>query len=695
MVPVENTTDQGGGLGKFSLEIWLQLVNKTGGEQMKYFLITLMLVAFGSLSSAHGETISSLIDNEVDLNAQLTLAENDPSNHYLIRISPKVDGTSFRVSATYDISTSVTLQGEGVKTETTGRNIIITPGAGFSGPLFRVMTGARLSASGLEPDGFANSGDGGTVDVEQGGSFVGDRLKFKNSSSMGNGGAVNCGPNSYCHFRDSRFFFGHAAKNGGGISVENGARLLVENSLLRANSAGIFGCHINNEGGDVTVVGSLLSEKIDLDRCINVGGENPFGRFTLRGVHWETDVTNDALDTTDTTVTMGSIVYKNPRLRFMNTQQAPVDNSVQSQCNDFGSGQMVSEGFNMDSDGSCFLNHATDLPNTDPLISYDNRGIPQPLAGSPMIESGPVDFVNNELPCIYKDLNGLGRPQDFDLDGVFTCDRGPVEVQGGVDIGAPQSAAFYDTGRNGEGAFVEILENGIAVVSFYTYSPDGMNMAWFVGSGQVKGNSVVVDEMQKATGGVFGAGFDPGKIVRTRVGGMSLVFPDCNAIGNPGRLNFTADPDSGFENLLQKASRLTSIYNCDGAAPAANVHRSGAFYAPERSGEGIFVQWLSDGRVVLVFYTFDTDGNPFWLTSVSGDALINGATVTANMLYADGKTEFGANFNPAEVNLLPWGTVTLTYTDDNNLNFAYNSTVAGFGAGNHAYTRLTKLLGTD
>jgi len=376
-------------------------------------------------------------------------------------------------------------------------------------------------------------------------------------------------------------------------------------------------------------------------------------------------------------------------------QREPDDGKVKALCNDFGTGAFTSLGFNIDTDGSCALDQPTDLPNTDPMISIDENGIPQPMAGSPVIESGPVDFVNNELPCLYKDLNGLGRPQDFDLDGIFTCDRGPVEVQGGPDIGAPQSAAFYDTGRDGEGVFVELLENGTAIISFYTYSPDGNNMVWFVGIGRVVGNSVVVDEMQHVTGGVFGAGFDPAHIVRTPVGGMSLIFPDCEAIDSPGMLNFTAKRDSGFENLLHKAFRLTSIFDCDGSAPTANANRSGAFFAPNRSGEGIFVEWLSDGRVVIVFYTFDPEGNPFWVTSVVDDTSINGNTVVANMLYAEGKTKFGANFNPDEVNLSSWGTITLTYSDDNNLTFAYDSSVLGFGAGNHAYTRLTKLLGTN
>jgi len=482
---------------------------------------------------------------------------------------------------------------------------------------------------------------------------------------------------------------------------------------------------IRNRGGNVMFVHSLIT-----GGC-SEGSSWPFGQtkgttvwWNSAGIHLE-GCPNNILDLSDSDAEFfsshvgrlnftGEITNRNniiadgpfsgvSEIPLVNTaavkkanraQKAPPRaNSTKSLCHDFGIGTFISLGFNVDTDGSCALDQPTDLPNTDPMIVFDANGIPQPQPGSPLIESGPVNFTNNVLPCMYKDLNNLGRPQDFDLDGVFTCDRGPVEIQGGPDIGAPQTAAYFAANRSGEGAFVEILTGGRAIISFYTYSPDGLALAWLVGLGRVVGNSVVVDEMQRVTGGVFGAGFDPAKIVRTNVGGMSMVFPDCAANTHPGRLNFTAESTSGLEHLLQSASRLTFVVNCDGTK-AVNADRSGAFFARARSGEGIFVQWLSDGRVVLVFYTFDANGNPFWTISDVDNTVVNGNTVTANMLYAEGKTRYGAKFNPAEVKLAPWGTTTLTYTGDKSLNFAYNSVVAGFGAGNHDYVRLTQPLGT-
>ncbi len=540
-----------------------------------------------------------------------------------------------------------------------------------------------------------------------------------------NGGAILIkGTTSFSSFRSgtttgTRYANNHAPGSGGAISIQDDASFSTSGAEFRGNSAGGDGGAVNVTGNATGVLqlchfqanqadgdGSAINVNTDPSaktffgvgvlvwNCTLISGmgasvlvHNPRGSLGMADCEFSGG--GEHIRSTGSVKQSGNVYIPNPVQNLLVRQKW----QIESACEDFGTDAIVSLGYNISTEDSCALIHPTDLPNTDPLVLVDVNGIPQPQPGSPVIESGPVDFVNNDLPCLYKDLNGLGRPQDFDLDGVFTCDRGPVEVQGGPDIGAPQTSAYAATGRGGEGSFVEILANGLAIISFYTYSLDGTTLAWYMGLGRVVGNSIVIDEMQKVTGGVFGASFDEASIVRTNVGGMSMVFPECDATASPGRLNFTARSDSGLEHLLNAASRLSFVVNCDGTK-AANAHRSGAFFSIGRSGEGIFVQWLSDGRVALVFYTFDAAGNPFWTTSDIGNTVVNGNTVTANMLYAQGKTKFGASFDPAEVTMAPWGTITLTYSTDDTINFAHNSVVAGFTPGNHAYVRITQPLGT-
>ena len=137
--------------------------------------------------------------------------------------------------------------------------------------------------------------------------------------------------------------------------------------------------------------------------------------------------------------------------------------------------------------------------------------------------------------------------------------------------------------------------------------------------------------------------------------------------------------------------RLTQVLPCSGAAPA-NSGRSGSFYSPSRAYEGIFVEFLDDGRVLLIWYTWDPQGRQFW--TISDAVTVVGNRVTANMIYPAQPTRFGSNFNASQIVYASWGTVTLTYTSCDNVTFQYDSTVAGFGSGTYQYARLTRPRGT-
>jgi hypothetical protein len=82
--------------------------------------------------------------------------------------------------------------------------------------------------------------------------------------------------------------------------------------------------------------------------------------------------------------------------------------------------------FNIDGDGSCGLDGANDLPNTDPLLVTDLfQEIPiyKPSALSPAVDSilpgsGPCDFA----AAVLQDQRGIARPLGS------ACDRGAIEA---------------------------------------------------------------------------------------------------------------------------------------------------------------------------------------------------------------------------------------------------------------------------
>jgi hypothetical protein len=367
-------------------------------------------------------------------------------------------------------------------------------------------------------------------------------------------------------------------------------------------------------------------------------------------------------------------------------------------CNDFGSGAFQSDGFNISSDDSCALTQQTDLPSTDPMIAINEEGLPILQPGSPAIDSGTRGLILVDggplasLPCGYRDIAGTARPQDANGDGVFECDRGAMEVMGAGEVVAGHSSVFYNPERNGEGSYVEILENGQAIVYTFSYNPQGTGPAWFLGVGDINGNSIILDDLLRPTGTPFGDEFDTTEIDFTEAGSMSMVFPDCQASAPGGNVAFTGDEDLGYEALITRSTRLANITGCGAETPVANAGLSGSFFDPARNGEGLIVEWLTNGDVLVVFFTYDTEGNQLWLF---GQAPSNGKSVTLTASYPTSFTAWGRGFNADDVSLESWGTFTLTWTDCNTMTFDYNSTVEGYGAGTRNYTRLSTLAGVN
>lgn len=571
-----------------------------------------------------------------------------------------------------------------------GQIIIRATGTDFR---FAEIAGSgNLSFRDLTIEGFSNPGSGGVF-------LAGDTstLRIGNSTIRDNfssqeGGAIFAQDNAKVVVIEGRLERNRASNLGGGISLTGMSRGSVIQTTFSDNQAGVFGCDVNFNSSFMSANDAgllLVSNVFTGGNCQNVKIENPRGSV-LMGNN-QADGSGDVIDST-------SLVELFGNLFGIDRPSAP--QALKAACNDFGSGAFMSAGYNLNNGDDCFATDPTDLVNTDPMLTApDSDGIRALQPGSPAIDAGAVGLQNlmrpyDVLPCGYKDVRGLGRPQDANLDGIYECDIGVFEVQGGPDIGAPQSALYFDPARNGEGTSVEILPGGQAFVAQFTYRMDGSGPAWFAGVGEVVGNSVVVDSMQQPQGGVFGAGFDNDLITRPVAGSTSLVFSNCAAnASSAGIQSFQASDEVGFEDVQVGAVRLSTVVDCQSSATATSG-RSGSFFSPARDGEGIIVEWLANGNVVIIWYTYDPQGNQFWM--ISGETTVTGNSVTANMLYPAQSTAFGSQFDPAEIVLQPWGTVTLTYNPGcNGLSFDFASTVNGFGSGQYDYSRLTSLDGTS
>jgi len=118
---------------------------------------------------------------------------------------------------------------------------------------------------------------------------------------------------------------------------------------------------------------------------------------------------------------------------------------------------------------------------------------------------------------------------------------------------------------------------------------------------------------------------------------------------------------------------------------------SGAWFNPDRSGEGVIVQYLDDGRVLAIWFTYPAvgeAGDQAWLIAQEG--VIDGDSVRfANVIRPQG-ARFGAAFEPAQVSLTPWGSLEMSFANCNTATLSWSGPSA-FGSGSRAMTRLTSL----
>ncbi len=351
-----------------------------------------------------------------------------------------------------------------------------------------------------------------------------------------------------------------------------------------------------------------------------------------------------------------------------------------------------SGGYNIFGDDSCPADGPSDLSNTDPMFDeLTEDGVAPLLPDSPGIDGGPAELIDDELPCDYKDIRGLARPQDANSDGVAECDVGAWEQQAGDDLNAAASGAFFDLDRDGEGIFVEMIGSGLAVVYVFTYFPDGSGQAWFLGVGQVTGNSIVIDDLQITSGGIFGEDFDPANVVFTSWGSFSVSLPDCQG-DSPGVMTFTGNADLGYEPLIVRPVRLTSMLTCPDAAQKTGVKSefSGSWFDPEHNGEGFIIEIISDDTAVVQWFTYDDQGKQFWIQGIGS---IDGMTITVDEAFYTLGATWGSGFNPNDVQRTEWGNVMIMFTDCGTATASYASLLPRFGSGSQSLIRLTNLDG--
>lgn len=264
--------------------------------------------------------------------------------------------------------------------------------------------------------------------------------------------------------------------------------------------------------------------------------------------------------------------------------------------------------------------------------------------------------------------------------------------------GPALSGSWFDSTRNGEGVTLQFLDNGKALVTWFTYPESGSTeeQAWLISDlGTVEGNKLKFPIIARPNGGRFGDAFNPATIVAEPWGSIEMEFRDCN------NAVFRYTGPSAFGSGERNYTRLSNVdqLNCNGAkaltdtgarALAGLRTKSGLWYVPSRSGEGWMVEELTDGNVLVYWFTYTPSGQRAWTIGIGAR---NGDRVDIAQNIITRGTRFGSGFNPTNVQSINWGTLSFRFTSCDTAEVSYNSTQPGYGSGIRQAVRLASLGG--
>lgn len=121
---------------------------------------------------------------------------------------------------------------------------------------------------------------------------------------------------------------------------------------------------------------------------------------------------------------------------------------------------------------------------------------------------------------------------------------------------------------------------------------------------------------------------------------------------------------------------------------------SATWIDPAHTGHGFNIEVVGQGAektMLAYWYTYDLAGRPSWVVA---NGQVQGDRATLNAFTAEGGAP-GSSFDPANVRLIPWGTLQIQFSDCNTGTVNYQPLAGSLTAGTVNISRLTVLHNTQ
>jgi hypothetical protein len=286
----------------------------------------------------------------------------------------------------------------------------------------------------------------------------------------------------------------------------------------------------------------------------------------------------------------------------------------------------------------------------------------------PMLDPGHFGRSTDQRLVMSTRSWGAGRFGFTDLtaDALYDIGWSRPDARRSLYVGA-----WYQPARSGEGCLLSPEgDEGLFALSCYFHHQG--EQIWTLGVAELRGEALDFAPVQITRGTGYGSSFDPAQVVREPFGRIRLSLSDCNH----GVLDVWPE-QPGFEPFQVPLKKIIPGDCQRLSADLPEQDRSGSYYDPARSGEGIQIAVEgASGLASLAWYTY-RDGAQLW--AIGAGSLQGESLSVSNAVLANG-TGFGREFDPEDVQRTPFGEFELRWLDCNRVEVGIRPTVPGLEA---------------